>query len=455
MSLLLHNVAVFTNDDENRILRDHAVAIDGTRIEEIGEAAELIKKYAGYPKLDGSGRLLMPGLINTHMHFYGTFARGLAPQRAPANFSEILSLLWWNLDRALDLDAVYYSALVPAITAVKNGVTAVVDHHASPNAVEGCLDRIEDALSEIGLRGVLCYEVSDRDGKETCRKGLEENARYIQKCQIARNRNPDYAYDGMIGLHASFTLDNDTLHRAADMRRSLERGCHIHVLEDEVDRRQTEAKYEIGVVERLAEMGILGEKSIAAHAIHVDENEINLLRTTDTMVVHNPQSNMNNAVGRADILKLMDKQILLGIGTDGMSADLKPDVRTANLLHKHDMKNSNVGWSEVQELTLKNNPKIYQRLTGHKIGRIAKDYLADVILIDYFPPTPMTGDNFWGHFLFGIADAPVDTTIINGRIVMQNKQIPGLDESEIAARSWECAEKVWKRFNASEKKRRS
>jgi putative selenium metabolism protein SsnA len=446
MDLLIHHILIFTNDDQNRVLHNHALAIEGTRIREVGPEAAMKDKYAHFQKLDGGGRLLMPGLINAHNHFYSTFARGLTLKQAPRNFHEILKYLWWKLDSSLDDEAVYYSALVPAILAVKHGVTAVIDHHASPNAVAGSLDRIEAAMSLVGLRGVLGYEISDRDGKEIRDQGLEENARYIKKCQAAKEKNPNHLFDGMVGLHASFTLDDDSLRRAADIAQSLNRGCHIHVLEDGVDREETRRKYGMGVVERLREFGILGEKSIAAHCIHLDESEFDLLAKSKMRVVHNPQSNMNNAVGRADIFKLIERGIVVGLGTDGMSADIKPDVRTAYLLHKHDLKNPNVGWSEIQQMVLKNNPAIFERVSGQKVGRIAPGYLADLILVDYFPPTPMSGENFWGHVLFGIADAGVDTTIINGKIVMQCKQLLGIDEQKIAASAWRCAEKVWERF---------
>lgn len=448
MSTLIHNIHIISNDAQNSILHSHAVAIEGSRISEVGSDAALKEKFPHFQKLDGCGRLLMPGLINAHMHFYGTFARGLALKQSPQNFHEILKYLWWKLDSSLDDEAVYYSALVAAISAVKHGVTAIIDHHASPKAVTGSLDRIEEAMSLVGLRGALCYEVSDRDGKAISDQGLEENARYIKKCQSAKEKNPDYLFNGMVGLHASFTVDDDSLRRAADISHSLNRGCHIHVLEDGVDREETRAKYKMGVVERLREFGILSEKSIAAHCIHLDENEFDLLAKSKTMVVHNPQSNMNNAVGRADIFKMMEKGVLVGLGTDGMSADIKPDVRTAAWLHKHDLKNSNVGWQEIQQMTLKNNPAIFERVSGQKVGRIAAGYLADLILVDYFPPTPMTSENFWGHFLFGIADAGVDTTIINGKIVMQDKQIAGIEEEKIAAESRRCAEKVWRKFQS-------
>ena len=448
MNLLITNCLVFTNDEKNSVLQGHAVAIEGATIIATGPEQNLKQKYASYKIIDAAGRLLMPGLVNTHMHFYGTFARGLALQKAPRNFHEILKYLWWRLDSALDLKSVYYSAVVPAISAVKHGVTSIIDHHASPNAIDGSLDQIEEAMSLLGLRATLCYEISDRDGPERSNNGLRENERYLKKCSEKMKANEDHIYSAMLGLHASFTLEDETLALAAAMAQANNSGCHIHVLEDPVDEQLTKKKFSTGVVQRLAALKILGPKTIAAHAIHVTAAEVDLLAETDTIVVHNPQSNMNNAVGRADIFSLLDRGILVGIGTDGMSASLWPDVRAANLMHKQHTGDSNIGWDEIQTMTLKNNPQIYERVSGKKVGRIAPGYAADIILVDYFPPTPLTGENVWGHFLFGVADAPVDTTIINGRIVMQNKVIAGLDEEGIAAHARECAEAVWKRFGS-------
>ena len=446
MNQLLTNAVIFTNDEQERVLHDHAVAIAGSRIQAVGSETDLRERYPEYEKLDGGGRLLMPGLVNAHMHFYGTYARGLALPRQPRNFAQILDWLWWTLDKALDLDAVYYSALLPAVTAVRSGVTAVIDHHASPNAVQGSLDKIEDALRKLGLRALLCYEVSDRDGKDIRDRGLDENARYIRKCRQARASDPDHLYDGMMGLHASFTLDDDTLERAAALAEELERGHHIHVLEGALDEEETQRKYGAGVARRLYDFGIFGDKSIAAHGIYLDEQGLDLVAETDTIVAHNPQSNMNNAVGRADVFALLDGGVTVGLGTDGMTPDVKVDVRTGHLLHRHHLSDPTVGWVEFQRMALKNNPAIYRRLTGQPVGRVQEGYLADLILVDYFPPTPLSGDNFWGHFLFGIADAPVDTTIINGEIVMRNKTIDGVDEEAAAHASQEVAQRVWQRF---------
>lgn len=448
MGLLIHNVTIFTNDPQRPLVANGAIAIEGTRIVAVGAAAELLTQYNGFEQMNGHGRLLMPGLTNAHMHFYGLYARGLALNQTPHNFHEILQHLWWALDKVLDDEAVYYSALLPAITAVRHGVTSIIDHHASPHAVDGSLDRIEEALSQIGVRGLLCYELSDRDGRAIRDKGLAENERYIRKCIAAREADADDLFEGMMGLHASFTLDNESLEKAAATAQSLNRGCHIHLLEDAVDERLSCEKYGRGAVERLYQFGVLSEKSLVAHGIFLDEHGRELIADTNTMVVHQAQSNMNNAVGRADVFALLDKGITVGIGTDGMTPDLRREIMTGFLMHKHHTADNNLGWAEYEQMALRNNPAIYQRLTGQKIGRIGVGYLADVILVDYYPPTPLTEDNFWGHFLFGLIDAAVNTTIINGRVVMHNKEIPHVDEAQLAAESRVVAARVWENYRS-------
>ncbi|MBF0277552.1 MAG: putative aminohydrolase SsnA [SAR324 cluster bacterium] len=447
MNILICNTKIFTNDPQQGILNDQALAIQGSKIHELGNEADLKIKYQDYARIDGKGRLLMPGMVNAHMHFYSTFARGIALSGSPQNFSEILSMLWWKLDRALDPDSIYYSALLSSITAIKQGVTSIIDHHASPNAVDGSLDRIEEALQQLGMRGVLCYEISDRDGNEVAQQGLRENERYIKKCQQAKTQDPNHLLDAMIGLHASFTLHNDTLEKAGAISQSLQKGCHIHLGEDPQDRMITQEKYDAGLVDRLQQFGILGTSSITAHGIHLTDQEKDGLAQTDTMLVHNPQSNMNNAVGRTDIFSYLKRGVLLGMGTDGMSPDLKPDIRTALLLQKHDLKDNTLAWNETRQMVLSNNPAIMKRVSGQNVGKIAPGFQADLILVDYYPPTPLTSENFWGHFLFGICDAVVDTGIINGKVVMQNKHLPGIDEEKIAIESHKCAQRVWDRFN--------
>ncbi|HES59180.1 MAG: putative aminohydrolase SsnA [Calditrichaceae bacterium] len=443
MGTLIHNVRIFTNNSYSQIIEDGAVYFENRKIIATDLSPDLLNKYPESEKMDGQGKLLMPGWINAHMHCYSAYARGLAMQQSPQNFYEILKQLWWRLDKALDAEANYYSALLQAIAAVKNGVTTLIDHHASPNCIDGSLDRIEEALAKVGLRASLCYEVSDRDGEEKSKMGMAENIRYIRKCQDAA-ASENGLYSALFGLHASFTLSDQTLICAAEFNNHMKSGFHIHLAEGSDD---NDLKiHGIRAAERLKKFGILGNKTIAVHGIHLTGDEMDMIADSGTMIIHNPQSNMNNAVGRTNIFKMMKKNILVGLGSDGMNASLYPEMRSANLIHKHDLKDSNAGWNEVQQIVLENNAEIYQRIAGQKIGQITPGHLADLILIDYFPPTELTSENIWGHILFGIADAQVDTTIINGRIVMQNKQIIGIDEEEIAAKSREFANRIWRKF---------
>lgn len=449
MSTLIHNVTIFTNDENNTVLHDYAVLIEGTRITAVAPTTELASQHPDAEMLNGDGRLLMPGFTNAHMHFYGMYARGLSLNKTPHNFHEILQYLWWALDKVLDEEAVYYSALIPAMTAVRHGVTSMIDHHASPNACAGSLDKIEEALAQVGVRGLLCYEVSDRDGKEIRDVGLMENERYIRKCQASKADFPDHLFDGMMGLHASFTLDDDSLEMATAIAHKLNRGCHIHMLEDFVDEEMTQRKYGLSVVQRLDRFGVLAPNSITAHGIFLNDDGRDRLAFTNTNVVHQAQSNMNNAVGRADVFALLERGITVGIGTDGMTPDLRRETMTGYLLHKHHTSDNNLGWVEYEQMAMKNNPAIYQKLTGQKVGQIKEGWLADLILVDYYPPTPLTGENFWGHFLFGLVDADVDTTIVNGRVLMHNKQITHLDEAEIASASRIVANRVWQKYHKS------
>ncbi|OQY28013.1 MAG: hypothetical protein B6244_08715 [Candidatus Cloacimonetes bacterium 4572_55] len=446
MGVLIHHATIFTGNDQDGLLYDHAVAVHGNRICEVGPERGLKEKYANFNWIDGQGRLLMPGLINAHTHFYSAYARGLALSDPPRNFFDILARFWWKLDAALDLEAVFYSALTAAITGIKKGVTTMIDHHASFHAIDGSLDRIEDALSRVGMRAALCFETSDRHGSRLADQSLRENARYIEKCRQAKKENPHRLFDAMIGLHASFTLHNRTLERAYDLSCRYNKGFHIHLAEDAVDQQMTMKLTGESLFQRLSGRKILGPDTIAAHCVHLSDDDRRILIESRAMVVHAPQSNMNNAVGVTDILPLMEKRAMVGIGTDGMSPDIKPDVRTANLAHKHIRKDPRIGWDEVRRMTLKNNPEIYERISGEKIGKIEPGYLADMIFIDYFPPTPLTSDNFWGHFLFGITDAEVSGSIINGTVVMENGKLLHIDEAEVAARSRPVAKRVWEKF---------
>lgn len=441
--LLVGNGRLITNDLNNPYLTDGCVAIEDKCVHEIGPTADLKHKFSEAQFIDAQGKVIMPGLINTHMHLYSTFARGMALKDAqPANFMEILERLWWRLDKALTLQDVYYSALVSLIGCIKNGTTTIFDHHASPNAVQDSLFTIAKAAEQAGVRSCLCYEVSDRDGAVIMQEGIRENSRFIS----AVNQRSDEMLKGMFGLHASFTLSDQTLKRCIEASGALGAGFHIHTAEGKADQDDALKQYGKRIVQRLAGFGILGRKTIASHCVHVNDEEIRLLQETGTKVAHNPESNMGNAVGCAPVLQMMEQGVCVGLGTDGYTGDMFESYKTASVLHKHQTGHPGTGGVEVPAMLWQNNPEICQEHFQRPLGRLVPGAYADLIIVNYDPPTPMFAGNLYGHILFGMSGLAVDSVIINGKVVMQNRELPGLDEAEIYAKARELAGKVWERF---------
>jgi putative selenium metabolism protein SsnA len=438
--MIIRNARVLTFDAGNRVLDNAAVRIGATgAIAAVGEAAAAPSEEV----VDAGGRLLMPALINCHTHLYSTLARGITLSgKAPKNFVEILKKLWWRLDRALNPDDVYYSALVGLVDCAKNGVGTLLDHHSSPNACAGSLDLIERAFRAVGLRGVLCYETSDRDGPAKAQAALAENVRFIERTASSG--------DGLIaasfGLHASFTLSDRTLRRAVEAAAGLGAGFHIHVAEDRSDLAHARKRYHKTVVRRLRDLGVLTERSLAAHCIHVTAGDIATLARAGAAVAHNPQSNCNNAVGVAKLIELLGAGVLVGLGSDGYTPRMWEEFKTAFHLQKIRTGDPRVGYAEAYAAALLNNRSIVKKLWGMDIGVIAAGAKADLILVDYYPPTPIHEGNLFGHLLFGIANAPIDTLIVNGRIVLRDKRCVTVDERDVAARATRQAKALWERF---------
>lgn len=439
MTTRFENGTVATLGKENKVLLNGSVVTDGEKVVAVGDSAELKKRYPKADAVDCNGKVVMPGFICTHHHFYSTMARGMAiPGEPAANFVEILERLWWKLDMALDDEDITLSAQIPLIECIRNGTTTVIDHHASPSMRDGSLDLIESAVRQAGLRASLCYEVSDRNIPGG---GIKENERFIKK-----TGKGDGQIAAMMGLHASFTLSDETLAKCVGIAKDAGVGCHVHVAEDAADREDSIKKYGMPTVNRLNKMGASGEKSLFIHCVHVDDSEMDIIAATKTAVVHNPESNMNNAVGVTKILDMLKKGILVGLGTDGMSSDMLAQMRCAYLLHRLANHDPRVAFMEAPQMLLQNNAEICERQFGLKLGEIAEGRPADLAIIDYQPPTPMSEANFLGHLIFGLVDATVDTTICKGKILMQNKKILVVDEERIAARSRELAPKMWKRL---------
>lgn len=441
--MILKNGRVITQDKDRPYIEDGAVVIEGNKIIAVDTTENILAKYKEEDIIDVDGKVIMPGFINTHHHIYSAFARGMASSGKPnENFLEILENLWWKIDKKLSLEDLKYSAYTTYIDCIKKGVTTVFDHNASPFAITGSLDSIADAAKDLGLRTCLCYEVSDRDGEKIAQEGIDENINFIKKY----NTDEQNMIKGMFGLHASFTLSDETLRKCDEELKGLNAGYHVHVAEGIDDLEQCLEKYGKRVVERLRDMNILGDKTIAVHCIHVTDDELNILRDTNTMVVHNPESNMGNAVGCQPFLELHQKGITIGLGTDGYTSDMTESMKVANIIHKHVKQNPSVAWGEVPVSMFENNRKIAQKYFSGDLGILRAGALADVIVVDYDPLTPMNENNINSHILFGFTGKDVVTTIIDGKVIMQDRKLVGINEKEIFKTSREVAKKLWDRI---------
>ena len=455
--LLITNATIVTWQEGGFRLRPNmAIDIVNGMISAIAPADNALKSFGAVipgrsldkPEvLDARGQLVMPGNICAHTHFYGAFARGLAiPGDAPKDFPEILEKLWWKLDKALTLDDVRYSALVSLIDAVKHGTTTLIDHHASPNAIDGSLDVIAEAVEQIGLRACLCYEVTDRDGPERMMAGIDENVRFIK----SQSENPNSQIAATFGLHASLTLSDKTLELCREMIPEGH-GFHVHVAEHEADEYDSLKQSGTRVVDRLGHFSILGKRTLAAHCIHIDQREAELLHETGTWVTHQPRSNMNNAVGAAQVEALMRAGVKVCLGNDGFSNAMWEEWKAAYFLHKIASRDPRRGGGHaIATMAMQNNAALANMFFPEaKLGVIEPGATADLIFVDYHPITPLTEGNLPWHIIFGFESSMLTTTICQGKVLMKDRHLLLVDEAEVAAKSRELAVKTWERYVAS------
>jgi putative selenium metabolism protein SsnA len=410
---------------------------------ELGQG--LAAKYGGAKRVSGS--YLSPGLVCAHTHLYSALARGLMVGIEPSrDFAQQLQHLWWRLDRAIDLPILEASALSGCAEAALCGVTSLVDHHAGPEAIDGSLSVIREAYEEIGIRGILCYETTDRNGMEGARAGVRENLRFAREVDSARaaskagargSRRP--LVDGAIGAHAGFTVGDETLAALGDAVRSSGRGIHIHAGEDKFDAVDSRYRFGADLAFRLDAAGCLGAKSIVGHGVWLGEAEAELLNARSSFLAHNARSNMNNAVGYSSILPRFSNVVL---GTDGMSADMLEEFRFACFRHRE---SGGPWWPGDFLRCLDRGNRLMERYMGIALGRVQAGCAADLVLWDYDPPTPLAGGNIAGHMAFGLSSRSVRSVMVNGAFVVEER-VPAFDADGIAAKARAEAARLWRRM---------
>ena len=426
--MLLTEATVATLDPPSVVRA--CLRIEGARVV---ERAATLAPFVGEEVVELEGAVVLPGLVNAHTHLYSALARGMpGPAEPPRSFVEILERVWWRLDRALDEESVYVSGLVGAIEAARSGTTLLFDHHASPSFIRGSLATLRRAVEEVGLRSVLCYETTDRNGLEGRDAGIAENRSFLAS-------GPTELTFGMLGAHASFTLSDESLERLTAAIQDANSSLHVHVAEDRADIEHCRVRHACGLVERLTRHRLLADRTLLVHGVHLSEPELNDAQASGAWLVHCPRSNMNNSVGHARTIAFRRA----ALGTDGLDEDVLAEARAA-FLRMRDTGREDALAAAFEMLV--GGHRLAETYFGLPLGKLDAGAPADLVVLDYRPPTPLTAENLAGHLLFGLDRSHVRSTMVAGRFVLRDRRITTVDEAQVLARARTAAAALWERM---------
>lgn len=418
------------------------IVIDNDKI--VGTGSNLSSRYPHAVIKEMHQRLVMPGLVCSHNHFYSGLSRGvMAPIPPCPDFISTLKNLWWRLDRALDEESLYYSGLICSLEAIRHGCTSVIDHHASPNLIKGSLALLRDGFIEAGLRGMTCFETTDRNfGLRELEAGVEENIAFANLIDSERKASLETPLvEAHLGAHAPFTVPDEGMDMLRQARQETGRGLHIHVAEDRYDVSHSHDKYGMDPVARLDKFGLLDEKTLIAHALWLSPEEIALLNLHQVTLVHNARSNMNNHVGYNN--QLADYQ-LAALGTDGIGADMFEEMKFAYFKHR------DAGgplWPDSFLRMLYNGNLILKRNFAQPFGRLEPGYIADLTICDYASPTPLQAENLAMHLAFGMTSGSVHSVMVGGKMVYEDHEFP-FDVTPLYASARKAAARLWSNMAA-------
>ncbi len=430
--------AILFHLDPIRVERG-GVRIDG---ESIVEAGSGVSSREGDSIIDAGGAVVLPGLVNGHTHLYSALAGGMPmPARSPRDFHEILKFIWWRLDRALDAESIEMSGRIGAMDALACGTTTLIDHHASPNCIEGSLDALERCIAEVGLRAVLCYEVTDRNGAAGFEAGLAENRRYLEKLRASGSGG---RFGALVGAHAAFTLSDASLRACVELAAKQGAGVHIHVAEDPCDDAICRAEFGSPLINRLHAAGLLSgsvsTSSIFGHGTHLAPSDAKLMSSTSRGIAHNTRSNMNNAVGYAPVGQMTN--VLLG--TDGIGGDMFTEAKTAWFKFRDSRQPGDITPARILGM-LAHNARVASGVLGVTLGKLERGAAADVVVTSYVPATPLTSENAAGHFIFAMGSQQVRDVLVGGEMKYGGSQLSAAHRA-VRAKSCDVSAALWKRL---------
>jgi putative selenium metabolism protein SsnA len=440
---LVKNGVIVTMDREHKILENSSIAIDGGRVVEIGRTEDLESKLGSVEVLDAAAGIVMPGIVCGHTHLYGMLLRGASLKiTPPTDFAQILQRIWWPMDEAMSLEDAYASALVASVEFAKSGVTTFADTYSGPNSIQGVLDHIAQAVEEIGIRGFIAFEATERHSKEEGEMGVQENVRFAERIKATPNSN----VRPLFSIHASFTASDELIMEVKKLASKYHAPITIHTSEGLVDVNHNLERYNKRTVQRLRDLGLLGPNIVLAHCVHLNDNEVDILAQTRTGVVHNPMSNMLNAVGVAPVIRMLQKNVNVGLGNDGYIFDMFENMRATYLLHRvHHQDPNAIDAYTVLEMATINGARLYGM--EKEIGSIEPGKRADIIIVKpSILPTPLNASSVLGHLINTVDGDDVEHVLVDGKLIVKNKMLTTFDEERAQEISQASASKLWARL---------
>lgn len=426
-------------DPQRRVLTNTDLLIEDSIIASIGKG---LKEKADRV-IDGTGRMVLPGFICGHTHLYGIMLRGAPMDIKPTtDFLQILDRIWWKVDSAFVNEDAYASALASCYEFVKSGTTCFADTYSGPGSVEGVLDEIAKGVTEVGIRGILAFEATERNSREEGERGLKENVRFLKKLQ----KSPHDLLYGMYSLHASFTLSDELIQKTREQADQLPAPLTIHTSEGLIDVYHNIERYDKRTVERLFDLGILGSDVVLAHCVHVNQDELELIRGSGATVAHNPMSNMNNAVGVSPVREMYELGIPVCLGNDGFIFDAIENIRTAYLIHKmHHLDTRVTTPQQVIEMATINGAQVYG--LADKLGSIEVGKQADLVMLHPNPRvTPILPGGVYGYIVYGCTAHDVEHVFVNGSQVVENHQVTSVKQENVEKALDRVVPALWKKL---------
>lgn len=375
-----------------------------------------------------SGKLVMPGLVSAHHHLSRVLGRGRIPSIAPLSYEERLQQDRWSFERALDGDAVQIAGTVGALEALQSGTTTLFDHHSSPASIEGSLTRLARGINEVGVRGVLSYAASDHWGALGREEGIEESVSFAKK---ARGR-----FRGRIGAGAASTLSDEALEGLREAMQSAKVGVQAELAEDPFDERVSNERYGDSPVARLLKAGLLDSSTVVAHAVHLSWPELADVLATGAWIAHAPRANMEAEVGYAPALKFGARATF---GSAGLPADLFAEVQQGYL-------RSREAGQPIDVLRyLANGHRLASEAFKDRIGVLQEGALADLIILDYRPPTPLTAETLASHLVFGLSARLVENVMVDGTWRLWARRPLSVNPDAVAEEARAHSTGVWQR----------